>query len=330
MMAPQGLDIHFQEERLEQGRNFMNKLWNCSRFILMNIDDDTQLDISTLNISTLDETDQWILHKLNGIIQDVENSLDDYKINDAIKKIYNFVWRDYCDWYIEFSKSKIYGISDTDRKEVLSIAVYVLKNILKLLHPFAPFITEEIWSFFNNDEVLLATASYPKIISEFKFSKQKENIEFLMSVISSIRNIKTSLGVSPKNEVTILCRGSSDKTDILVKNKHHLSQLVNVGSIDFGENIEKPEQSATAVVENLEIFLPLKGLIDIKKEIERLESKINDIKARIDNVKRKLDNKNFISRAPEEIVNHEKKKYNSYLEDYNKLVENHSAVVSKK
>ena len=135
------------------------------------------------------------------------------------------------------------------------------KNILKLLHPFAPFITEEIWSFFNNDEVLLTTASYPEIISEFKFSKQKENIEFLMSVISSIRNIKTSLGVSPKNEVTILCRGSSDKTDILVKNKHHLSQLVNVGSIDFGENIEKPEQSATAVVENLEIFLPQNFLL---------------------------------------------------------------------
>ena len=151
-----------------------------------------------------------------------------------------------------------------------------------------------------------------------------------MSVISSIRNIKTNIGVSSKNEVTILCRGSNDKSNILIENKHHLSQLLNITSIDSGQNINKPEQSATAVVDNLEIFLPLEGLIDINKEIERLESKINDVKARMDNVKKKLDNENFISRAPEKIVNHEQKKYDSYLEDYNKLVKNHSAIVSKK
>jgi valyl-tRNA synthetase len=218
----------------------------------------------------------------------------------------------------------------TERDQVLSVAVYVLKNILKLLHPFAPFITEEIWSLLNHDKILLATASYPSVKSEFTFSDQKENIEFLMSVISSIRNIKTNLSVSSKNKISILCRGSSEKIDILLKNSHHLSQLLNIVNIDFGKNIDKPDQSATAVVENLEIFLPLEGLIDIDKEIARLESKINDIKARMDNVKKKLDNKNFISRAPEKIVNHEQKKYDSYLEDYNKLVENHSAIVSKK
>jgi len=329
MMAPQGLDIHFQEERLEQGRNFMNKLWNCSRFIMMNIDEKTNLDISELNFEMLDETDQWILDKLNHIIDDVENTFDEYKLNDAIKKIYNFVWGDYCDWYIEFSKSKIYGTSDSDREQVLSIAVYVLKNILKLLHPFAPFITEEIWSLLNSEENFLAQAQYPQVKSKFTFSKQKQNIEFLMSVISSIRNIKTSLGVSPKNEVKILCRGNQDKIDILVNNKHHLLQLLTITNIDFGENIDKPEQAATAVVDNLEIFLPLQGLINIEKEIERLQSKISDIKARMDNVKKKLDNKNFISRAPEKIVKHEQKKYDSYLEDYNKLVENYTAIASK-
>jgi len=330
MMAPQGLDIHFDEDRLEQGRNFMNKLWNCSRFIMMNIDDNTSLDISEIDINELDSTDKWILNKLNIIIQDVEDSFNDYKMNDAIKKIYNFVWGDYCDWYIEFSKSKIYGISDSDREQVLSVAVYVLKSILKLLHPFAPFITEEIWSLLNKDETLLAVATYSVVESKFKFSDETESIEFLMSVISSIRNIKTSLGVSPKHEIEILCRGSNEKANILIKNKHHLSQLLNIVNIDSGENIDKPEQSATAVVDNLEIFLPLEGLIDIDKEVERLKSKISDVKARMDNVKKKLDNENFIKRAPEKIVDYERKKYDLYLEDYNKLVENHSAIISKK
>ena len=137
-------------------------------------------------------------------------------INDAVKKIYNFVWGDYCDWYIEFSKSRIYGSSDDERRKVLSIAVYVLKNILKLFHPFAPFITEEIWSFLDNNE-LLAKSPYPEIVSEFNFSKEEEDIDLFKMVITSIRNIKSNLGVSPKKEITIYCRGEQSKTAVINK-----------------------------------------------------------------------------------------------------------------
>ena len=329
MMAPQGLDIHFKENRLEQGRNFMNKLWNCSRFIMMNLDKDLDFDLSELDINTLDETDKWILSKLNNIIADIDKSLDVYKMNDAIKKIYNFVWGDYCDWYIEFSKSRIYGACDIDRERVLSVAVYVLKNILKLLHPFAPFITEEIWSFFNNNN-FLAKSSYPTIESKFNFNIEESNIDMFKMVISSIRNIKSSLGISPKKEIIIHCRGDESKIKMMESNKHHLLQLVNVSSMECGTNIKKPDQSATSVISNLEIFIPLKGLIDIDKEIIRLKSKLKDLKARLNNVKKKLDNDNFVKKAPKQIIEHEQKKYNSYLEDYNKLLDNYNSISSEK
>ena len=329
MMAPQGIDIHFKEERLDQGRNFMNKLWNCSRFIMMNLDDNLELDSSPLDITTLDETDKWILCKLNNLIKDVDKSLNNYKINDAIKRIYNFVWGDYCDWYIEFSKSKIYGPSEIERKKVLSIAVYVLKNILKLLHPFAPFITEEIWSFFDKNN-FLAKSSYPELEPNFNFVKEEKDIDLFKMVITSIRNIKSNLGISPKKEIKIYCRGIQSKTAVMNNNKHHLLQLVNVKHIECGKDIEKPDQSATSVINNLEIFIPLQGLIDIDKELARLEIKLKDLKARLNNIKKKLDNENFVKKAPKDIIDHEQKKYDSYLEDYDKLLDNYNSLVSQK
>ena len=329
MMAPQGIDIHFKEERLDQGRNFMNKLWNCSRFIMMNLDDNLELDSSPLDITTLDETDKWILCKLNNLIKDVDKSLNNYKINDAIKRIYNFVWGDYCDWYIEFSKSKIYGPSEIERKKVLSIAVYVLKNILKLLHPFAPFITEEIWSFFDKNN-FLAKSSYPELEPNFNFLKEEKDIDLFKMVITSIRNIKSNLGISPKKEIKIYCRGVQSKTAVMNNNKHHLLQLVNVKHIECGKDIEKPDQSATSVINNLEIFIPLQGLIDIDKELARLEIKLKDLKARLNNIKKKLDNENFVKKAPKDIIDHEQKKYDSYLEDYDKLLDNYNSLVSQK
>ena len=328
MMAPQGLDIHFKEERLEQGRNFMNKLWNCSRFILMNIDDEFNEDLNNIDIAKLDATDQWILSKLNTIINEVEKSLSSYKMNDAIKQIYNFVWGDYCDWYIEFSKTRIYGQSDDDRNTVRAVAIYVLKDILKLLHPFAPYITEEIWSFFNDKE-FLALSSTPKVIKDYNFKSSQNNIELLKDVITSIRNIKSDLSISPKKEISIFCRGEKDKTNIIMNNKHHLLQLVNIKKIECGESIQKPNHSATIVINNLEIFISLEGVIDIGKELTRLDSKIKDIKARMDNVKRKLDNDSFVNKAPKQVVEHEKNKYKAYLENYNKLMENYNNLTPK-
>jgi valyl-tRNA synthetase len=295
----------------------------------MNIEDGFSKDLSSLDKTKLDQTDQWILSKLNNITQEVNDSLNSYKMNDAVKKIYNFVWGDYCDWYIEFSKSRIYGDSDEDRDIVRAVAIYVLKDILKLLHPFTPYITEEIWSFFNKDESLLVLEHFPESIAEHDYIQSQSNIELLKELVSSIRNIKSDLGISPKKEIMIYCRGEVKKTDIINSNKHHLSQLVNIKDIECGKNIKKPNHAATIVIDNLEVFLSLEGVIDIDKELVRLDAKIKDIKARLDNVKRKLDNEGFVSKAPEKVVEHEKNKYNSYLENYNKLKENYNNISSK-
>ena len=327
MMAPQGHDIQFSEDRIEIGRNFMNKLWNSSRFILMNMEEEKIKNISSIKASEMNQTDIWILSKLNQTILEINKSYDSYKLNDVIKKIYNFVWRDYCDWYIEFSKSRFYGVDDKDRIIVQSVMYYILQNILRLLHPFAPFITEEIWSQFN-EKKLLIESSAPEINKDYINKESEKNVELIMDTISAIRNIKINLGISAKKKIDIYCRGEKIKTDAFKINKAHLEYLLNVQNIFTGTDIEKPEKSATCVINNIEIFLPLKGLIDINKELSRLELKMHELDGRIKNVNKKLSNDNFIKRAPENIVAHEKEKYNNYINDYNKIKENYDSLKS--
>jgi len=323
MIAPQGTDVLFSIDRLDQGRNFMNKLWNCSRFIMMNIDDNKILSFKNIDNNSIEPIDRWILSKLNRTITDVNKYLLDYKLNEAIKSIYNFIWKDYCDWYIEFSKIRIYGNDEKERETVLSVAIFVLKNILKLLHPYAPFITEEIWSYFKEEhENILVKSSWPVANTDYISDEIEEDLSFVMKAISSIRNIKSELNISPKKDAELICRGNNNKTDIILDNKKYFESLARIKEICTGEKIDKPLHAATSVINDVEIFLPLAGLIDLDKEIDRLKIKIADIEGRLNAVKSKLDNKNFINRAPKDIVSHEQKKYDSYKNDYDKLMIN--------
>ena len=293
----------------------------------MNLENDKVIDISAIKISNMDQTDIWILSKLNNVISNINKSYDSYKLNDVIKQIYNFVWKDYCDWYIEFSKSRFYGMDDNDRVIAQSVMMYVLKNILKLLHPFAPFITEEIWSQ-TNEKDLLITAPNPKLNKSYIDVNAEQDIELIMETISAIRNTKINLGISPKKKIDLFCRGDINKIEAFNRNKRHLEYMINVDSIHIGLSLEKPEQSATSVIKNIEIFLPLKGLIDIDKELSRLEQKLSDLKSRMNNIKRKLDNENFVNKAPENVVKNEKDKYERYLNDYNKFKSNFDSLKS--
>jgi valyl-tRNA synthetase len=330
MIAPQGTDVLFSVDRLDQGRNFMNKLWNCSRFIMMNIDDSQTIkSFDSIDKKSLEPVDLWILSKLNRTIMEVNQYLKDYKLNEAIKSIYSFIWKDYCDWYIEFSKSRIYGDNESSKEIVISVAVFVLRNTLKLLHPYAPFITEEIWSYFKNkDEDILVNSSWPESNKELISKKNEDEMQFIMMIISSVRNMKSELSISPKKEVELICRGSDKKTKVIVDNKKYLESLIKVTKINAATKVDKPNQSATAVIQDVEIFLPLAGLIDINKEVNRLKTKIADLEGRMKSVRGKLDNANFIKRAPKEIVQHEQNKYDNYKSDYDKLVENHNSLSS--
>jgi len=329
MIAPQGTDVLFSIDRLDQGRNFMNKLWNCSRFIMMNINENETYSFHHIDDKSLESIDRWILSKLNKTIDDVNKYLSDYKLNEAIKSIYNFIWKDYCDWYIEFSKIRIYGEDESNRKAVLSVAIFILKNILKLLHPYAPFITEELWSYYKEkNENILVNSAWPSVENKYINNTIEKEMNFVMKVISSVRNIKSDLNISPKKDAELICRGHKSKTDIILKNKKYFTSLIKIKNIDVGENIEKPAQSSTAVINDVEIFLPLADLIDLDKELDRLKLKILDVEGRLNAVKSKLNNENFVQRAPKEIVDHEKKKYNNYKNDYDKLVMNLNSLSS--
>ena len=331
MIAPQGTDVLFSVDRLDQGRNFMNKLWNSSRFLMMNIDDKKNLVLfQNLDHSLFELVDLWILARLNSTIIDVNNYLDGYKLNEAIKTMYNFIWKDYCDWYIEFSKSRIYGEDDSKRNIVLSLSVYILKNILKMLHPYAPFITEEIWSYYKiNQSEILIHSEWPEAEKKYLDSKIEGDFNFVMQVITSIRNIRSELNISPKKEARLICRGKDKKTKIISENLQYLKTLAKISHIECGQDIEKPKQSSTAVINDVEIFLPLADLIDVNIEIGRLQSKVEDIKGRMRAVKKKLDNESFIKNAPEKVVKHENNKFDNYKKDYKKLILNLNNIKSE-
>jgi valyl-tRNA synthetase len=323
MIAPQGLDILFSENKLEQGRNFMNKLWNSARFILMNMEDGLPPILNDKNKLKLDSTDQWILSKLNRIIHEVDHAYHEYKINEAIRKVYDFIWADFCDWYIEFAKTRFYGNNEEDKEKALIVAVHVMREILKLLHPFCPFITEELWSHFQaNKDSLLISTTWPQADIKMMDKKIENEIQILMDVIIAVRNIRASLNVSPGKEASLTIRGDAKICQALSKHKDYLRRLAKLEEIKMGEKEEKPPQSATAVVRGLELFVPLADLIDINKEMKRLEKQIQDINGRLISVNSKLDNKNFIDRAPKNVINHERRKQQNYETDLIKLQQN--------
>ena len=197
LIAPQGLDILFSEEKIEHGRNFMNKVWNSARFVEMNIDKTTNSDISSIDSKDFDITDKWILSKLNSTILEVENAYTNYRLNDAVKSIYDFVYKNFCDWYIEFSKSRFYGDDENDKIIAQKVSLYVLETTLKLMHPYCPFITEEIWSHFNDNKMLI-NAEWPKSDKQLINSQIEDELSTIMKLISSVRNIKASFSISPK------------------------------------------------------------------------------------------------------------------------------------
>ncbi len=323
MIAPQGLDILFSEDRIEHGRNFMNKLWNSARFITMNIDSEIDDFINQPNIDDLDPTDLWILSRLNSTIKDVDNAYQSYKMNDAVKIVYDFVYSDFCDWYIEFSKTRFYGSDEKDRKTALNISVYSIRTILKLLHPYTPYITEELWSNFSiSEENMIILESWPKSDSKLINKDIEENLDLIKKTISSIRNIRAEMNIPMGKEIDIIIKASENNVEIFNALKPYISRLAKIGEIKIDSKAKKPEQSASIVINSNEIFIPLKGVIDISIEIERLKKQLDAYNGRLKNVNNKLNNDNFINRAPKDIIENEKRKQSDYQLTIKKIEEN--------
>ena len=324
LMAPQGLDVLFSSKGLEVGRNFVNKLWNASRFILMNIDDDMSDDFSENNLKL---PELWILHRLQFAIDRINKYLNNFNFNEAAKVIYEFTWNDYCDWYIEISKTRFKKDNESYTNTVKSVSKYVLKNIIILLHPYSPFVTEEIWSKLkkHNDSDLIVK-DWPKIENKWINKSLEDEMEILKSLISSIRTIRSQMNVPPNKLCKMIVQCNSEQKSILNSHSLIIKSLAKIETIEMREDSKKPSQSATAIVDNMEIFIPLKGIIDFDIEKKRLQKRIKELNNHLIGANSKLKNKEFLKRAPKNIVDREKEKKEDMVLELEKITKNYDMI----
>jgi len=317
LIAPQGLDVLFSKDRLDIGKNFMNKLWNASRFVQMNLDQQ-DVEIIKLEDLDLDNPEKWILHRLNETALKVNQELEKFRFNEAAKAIYEFTWSDFCDWYIEIAKTRFYGTDKQKAKEAQVVCISVIKGILTLLHPYAPFITEEIWSYFKNetDKDLIVSSWLKGNKSDQNFDSN-HSLDLLKQLVTAIRTIRSSMNVPQDKKANVLIRGVGENRSRIESFKNIIIALGKIEKLTLADQIEKPLQSATAVVQKMELFIPLKGLIDLDQEIERLSKRINELSGHLENTEKKLANKNFIDRAPENVVKHENQKLKDMTTEFN-------------
>ena len=318
LMAPQGLDVLFSKERLEVGRNFMNKLWNACRFIQLNLgeewDSEFQLDYENTD---LELPERWIISRLSNMIQEYNNQLDRFHFNEAAKDLYEFTWNDLCDWYLEIAKNRFYAQDKPKANIARFVAIECIRTVLTLLHPYAPFITEELWSHFKPD-------GSPDLIiipwiknGSIRDKSAEDNMDILKEVITSIRSIRSRMNVAPSTRCDLVVRCNEDQRLFIDEHTNLIQSLAGVENISTGKDLDKPNQSATAVSAGMELYIPLKGLVDLEAEKSRMEKRISEIDRLLTSINAKLSNENFLQRAPEPVIEKERsnlKKLNQELE----------------
>ena len=298
--AAQGRDIKLSEERIEGYRNFCNKLWNASRFVLMNLDgyDGTYKLIPN---EERPASHRWILSRLNEACREVNHALEEFKFNDAASSIYKFVWNEYCDWFLELSKPHLYG--GNDRKETQNILVYVLGNCLRLLHPFMPFITEEIHSKLPGTTGSMMEDTFPEYKENNVDLEAEKTFSTVINVIDCVRNVRGEMNLNPGLNLDLLIRTRHDhEVTTLNNNTRYINSLGRTNLIQSGPTVKKPRVSISSVCGEMDIFIPLEGKINFTEEKNRVEKELNKIEKDIIVLVKKLSNKNFIDKAPPEVI----------------------------
>ena len=321
LMAPQGLDVLFSKDRLEIGRNFMNKLWNACRFIEMNTPGSWSDDF-VVEQDDLELADKWILNQLFNSIEKYNKQLDRLHFNEAAKVLYDFVWNDFCDWYIEIAKTRFYSENAESKMITYSTCLKCIRIILPLMHPFTPFITEELWSFFKDkNQPDLIVSMWPN--GDYDFDDDVDGaMTVLQELITSIRAIRSRMNIAPSKNVDLKIKCSKDQSDLISQNKKLFMALAKIDSYDYGSSMERPPQSATAVVHGMELYIPLDGLVDLDKEKMQLEKRKIKIEGLLIGIDKKLSNKQFINNAPENVVDGERKKGVNLRDELTKINSN--------
>ena len=302
--AAMGRDVKLSTDRIAGYRNFCNKIWNASRFALMNLADFSPEDTELSSIPLVD-ADRWILTRLGETIEQVEASLSEYKFNEAAGSLYAFTWHSFCDWYIELAKEDLYGNDPGAKQRAQAVLYGVLERLLRLLHPFMPFITEEIWQALPGRRpwASIMLADFPSGAELPRHDAGAERMELVMEVIRAIRNVRGEMDVSPSREVTVLleCK-SAESLEILRGGEAAIRALGRVGELTMGHDLERAGQAATQVVGDVEILLPLAGLVDVVEEVKRLEKEIAKVQKDVDFFTKKLGNEKFVANAPAHVL----------------------------
>ncbi|MCG0275215.1 MAG: valine--tRNA ligase [Thermosediminibacteraceae bacterium] len=320
-----GNDIRFSWEKAEHSRNFANKIWNASRFVMMNLEG---FEPGEPELEKLSLKDRWILSRLNEVTREVTEFLEKFEVGMASQQVYDFFWSEFCDWYIEMAKIDLYGEDETAKKSTQRVLYTVLERVLRLLHPFMPFITEEIWQHLPHEGKSIMVSSWPEYRSDWQFD-DAVNMQVLMDAVRGIRNIRAEMNVPPSKKAKAVVRtGDANTLELLKQNLDIIQTLAKVSEVDFiPEGEQAPGKAMSCVIRGAEIFIPMEGLVDLEAEIARLQKEKAALEKEITTVRKKLSNHNFLTKAPKEVVEKEKQKEKDYI-DMLKRVENRLRVLT--
>ncbi len=316
-----GNDIRYIPAKVEQGANFANKLWNASKFVLMNLEDYEENDGQNCDLSKLAIEDKWILSKANRLAKEIATNIDNYDLGVATQKIYDFIWNEFCDWYIEIVKTRLYDKNCGTRKQAQFTLNTVLEYSLKMLHPIMPFVTEEIYTkLYNNDETIM-TSNWPQFKEEFNFELEENEIELLKQIIGDIRNLRNNMNVHPSKKAKLIF--VTEKYNDLIKQSEQFLLKLGFGSeIEVKSSKENiPDNAVSILKQDLELYMPFEDLVDLEAEKQRLEGEKIKLESEVARAKKMLSNPGFVNKAPESKINEEKEKLAKYEEMLKNTVE---------
>ena len=318
-----GNDMRFSDEKVEASRNFANKIWNAARFILMNLGENEKAPYVPKNLAI---EDKWILSKYNDLVQGVTDSLEKFELGMAVQKLYDFIWDVFCDWYIEIAKIRLNGDNAEAKATVKAVLVYVMSNTLKLLHPFMPFITEEIWQTLPHDGDSIMISEWPVFSEELSFKAEETEIEKVMTAIKAVRNRRAEMNVPPSKKAKIFIETAYENT--FKEGANFFVRLASASEVEIVKDFDGGDM-VTVITEDAKIFIPLDELVDFKAELERLEKEKAGVLKEISFVSGKLNNANFVAKAPEALVNEQREKLNKYNEKLAMLEESIAKIQNK-
>ena len=307
-----GQDTRYDPKKMGAAWNFINKIWNASRFVIMNLPEDAQ-PAHMPDTSKFDLADSWIFDRLNHTVSEVTRLFDEYQFGEAGRELYNFIWNDFCDWYIEISKVALNGDDEELKTRKQENLIWILDQILRLLHPIMPFVTEKLWLSMPHDGKSIMVAQYPETHKEFENKEADSQMAFLIEVIKAVRNIRMEVNAPMSSPIDIMIQIDDDNNKaVLDNNAEYVENFLHPKALSVAADIEAPKLAKTAVIPGAQIFVPLTELVNVDEELAKMEKEEKRLEAEVERAEKKLSNQGFVAHAPEAVINKEKEKKADY------------------